>query len=637
MPAEDAPKLTPVEGFKDASNYLLGPIPTELANDAPNFTGEAMQLLKHHGTYEQDDRDLRKQARAEKVPGGKYYSMMVRTVVPGGKMTSEQLLAQLDLCDEVGNGTMRLTTRQAIQVHGILKTNLQHYINRVNAIGQTTLAACGDVSRNVMCSPVPKQDAVYTAMQELADRLKVHFAPRTGAYQELWVTDSETGEKTRVPVELSTNGRHDAEGVEPIYGKTYLPRKFKLGVGLPDDNNADLYSQDIGFLAITEGSNGDARVAGYNLIVGGGFGRTPSAEKTFAAVGKPLCYCAAGEEVDVAEAVMKVQRDFGCRTDRKRARLKYLVHDWGIDRFREKVEEYAGRTLEPPKDAPVTGQDDGMGWGEQGDGKLYYGLNIENGRIKDDGGFRMKTALREIGTRLAPPLRITGHQGLIFCDIDPADKDKLTELLTSHGVPLTESFSEARRWSMACPALPTCGLAVTESERALPGIMTEIESVLAELGLSDEVFTTRMTGCPNGCARPYNAEIGLVGRAKEKYTLFLGGATRGDRLNWIYKDMVPAAEVSVELGKLFDFCATTRRSGPTARPSATSATGWARTRCSRRAVSSWATSPTAFNAYAEGMRSVASQPRSGGSLGERPAAIRDVAHATCSTGFGSAD
>lgn len=574
--AQDAPKkLTPVEGFKDASNYLAGPIPEELANDAPNFTGEAMQLLKHHGSYEQDDRDRRKEAKAEKAPGGKYYSMMVRTVVPGGRLTSDQLMAQLDLCEEVGNGTLRLTTRQAIQVHGILKSNLRHYINRVNAIGQTTLAACGDVCRNVMCSPVPKKNAVYDEMQSLADRVKEHFKPRTGAYYELWVTDSETGEKTLEgggpsggsngagEYVFESSGIKDGDSVEPIYGKTYLPRKFKFGVGLPTDNNADLYSQDVGFLGITEGEGEAERIVGYNVLVGGGFGRTPSAAKTFAAVGQPLCYCPRGEEISAAEAIMKVQRDFGDRTDRKTARLKYTVARFGLDKFKEKVEEYAGRSLAAPKDAPIVGHDDGMGWHEQGDGRWYYGLNVENGRIKDDGDFRLKTALRQIAAELNPPLRITGHQGLIFCDLEEGDKQKLESLLTSHGVPLTEQVSNARRWSMACPAMPTCGLAITESERALPGIMTQIEEELAKLGLQDEVFTTRMTGCPNGCARPYNSDIGLVGRAKEKYTMFLGGGTLGYRLNWIYKDMVPADQVAPELAKVFAEFKAKRTAGET--------------------------------------------------------------------------
>lgn len=556
--------LSANEGLKERSDYLRGSIAQELASSDPSFSEGAIQLLKHHGTYEQDDRDRRKEAKDAGVPGGKYYSMMVRTVIPGGKLTSQQLLAQLDLCDELGNGTLRFTTRQGIQLHGILKSNLQAYIHRVNAVGQTTLAACGDVCRNMMCSPLPVKNAVYDAMQDFTLRLKEHFKPRTGAYYELWVTDPTTGEKalgangdySSSSEGGSTNGRHDAEGLEPIYGRTYLPRKFKMGVGLPTDNNADVYSQDIGFLAITEpltseNGNGDARVVGYNVVVGGGFGRTPSAAKTFAAIAKPLCYVTADEAMDVTEAIVKVQRDFGDRADRKTARLKYLVSGWGVERFKHKVEEYAGRPLDAPRDAPVTGHDDGMGRRPQGDGRWFYGLKIENGRVKDEGPFRLKSALREVCRTLAPPLRITGHQSLLFCDLAEGDLAKLQSIFRAHGVPLTEDFTSARRWSMACPALPTCGLAVTESERALPGIMTALERELTKLGLEDEVFTTRMTGCPNGCARPYNSDIGLVGKAKEKYTLFLGGSTLGHRLNWIYKDMVPADDVAAELAKVF--------------------------------------------------------------------------------------
>ena len=476
---------------------------------------------------------------------------LIRTVIPGGKLTSAQMLAQLDLCDEIGNTTIRLTTRQGIQLHGVLKSNLKHYIARVNEVEQTTLAACGDVLRNVMCSPLPKVGGAYDAMQDLSVRLKEHFKPQTGAYHELWLTDSETGAKTLEGGGPKTSGRYDAEGIEPIYGATYLPRKFKMGVGLPGDNAADIYSQDIGFLAITEGEGADAKIVGYNLVVGGGFGRTPSAAKTFAAVALPLCYCPEGEEIAAAEAVMKVQRDFGNRTDRKTARLKYLVNGWGIEKFKAKVDEYAGKELAPPRDVPVVEHDDGMGWGEQGDGRWYYGLNVENGRVKDEGDFRLKAALREICTTIAPPMRITPHQGLIFCDIEPGDRSKLESVLKSHGVPLTEEVSTVRRWSMACPAMPTCGLAITESERALPGMIDQIEEELTKLGLQDEQFTTRMTGCPNGCARPYNSDIGLVGKAKEKYTLFLGGSRLGHRLNWIYKDMVPKDDVAPTLGKVF--------------------------------------------------------------------------------------
>lgn len=543
----DEPKLSAVEGFKTESNYLRGSIGEELVNGDANFSKGSMQLLKHHGTYEQDDRERRKEAKEKGIPGGRYYSMMTRTVIPGGVLSSEQMLAEIDMGDELGNSTIRLTTRQGIQLHGILKENLKEHIRRVNEAKLTTLAACGDVARNMMCSPIPKKNAVYNEMQKLAADLKEHFKPQTTAYHELWLTDSEGDSK-----ELVGGGNpNGADPVEPIYGKTYLPRKFKMGIGLPEDNAADIYSQDIGFLAITEGEDDDAVIVGYNIIIGGGFGRTPSKKDTYAAVGTALCYAPKGEEIAAAEAVMKVQRDFGNREDRKLARMKYLVRNWGIEKFKAKVEEYAGKPLAEPKDVLVTEHNDGMGWQEQGDGLYFYGLAIENGRVKDEGDYRLKQALREICTKLAPPLRITPHQNLIFCDLKEEHRTTLEGIFREHGVPLTEEISNARRWSMACPALPTCGLAVTESERYMPTVIDDLDKILANLGLEDEVFTSRMTGCPNGCARPYNSDIGLVGKAKGKYTLLLGGSRLGHRLNWIYKDMVPEEEVAPTLGRIF--------------------------------------------------------------------------------------
>lgn len=525
-------KLSAVEGIKSESNYLRGKIAEELVDGNPNLGKDTIQLIKFHGSYEQDDRDRRKEAKAEKVPGGKYYSYMIRIAMPGGLIDSPQLLSQLDLCDEVGNSTLRVTTRQGVQLHGVLKGNLKKVIRRINEVGLTTIAACGDVRRNVMCSPAPyKNNPVYDQLQAMADRVADETMPRTTAYHELWLTD-DNGEKT-----LAGGGAPKDD--EPLYGATYLPRKFKMGVALPGDNSADVYSQDIGMLGIVE----DEKVVGYNFVVGGGFGVTPSAAKTFARIATPLGYVPADKVVDVVKAVMKVQRDYGNRSDRKRARMKYLIHDWGIEKFKQKVEEYLGDGIEDSRPMDVNGHNDGMGWHEQGDGLWFYGLNIENGRIKDEGDFRLKSALREICTTLAPPMRMTAHQGVIFCDLKAEDKEKLEGILTSHGVPLTEQTSTVRRWSIACPALPMCGLAVTESERALPGMMDQLEQELDGLGLSDARFTTRMTGCPNGCARPYNSDIGLVGKTKGKYTLFLGGRTEGDRLNWIYKDLVPEAEV----------------------------------------------------------------------------------------------
>jgi sulfite reductase (ferredoxin) len=539
-------KLSPVEIAKAASNYLRGTISEEL-RDGNEFVSKAStQLLKHHGTYQQDDRERRAEARAGGPPKAKFYSFMVRTAIPGGRITSEQMLAELDLCDEVGNTTLRITTRQGLQLHGVLKSNLKRTIKRINEVQLSTLAACGDVKRNVMCTPCPYNgDPVHEQMYELAGELVKQLNPRTRAYHQIWLTDGETGEAIDVgevglpPAVPAGPAIASDDPIEPIYGKTYLPRKFKLAIGLPGDNSVDVYANDIGLLAICE----DWNVVGYNVLVGGSFGVTPSAKKTFPMVALPMCYIDAERVVDLCIAIVKVQRDFGNRSDRKVARMKYLIHNWGLARFREKVEEYFGDSLAPLQPVGVHGFNDGMGWHEQGDGRWFYGLNIENGRIKDTETMRLKTALREICTNFHVPLRLTPHQSIIFCDIAPKERSQLEQILRSHGVPLTEDYTTVRRWSMACPALPTCGLAVAESERVMPSIIDELEVELEKLGLQDEVFTTRMTGCPNGCARPYNSDIGLVGKTKDKYTIFLGGRVLGDRLNFIYKDLVPTDEV----------------------------------------------------------------------------------------------
>jgi sulfite reductase (ferredoxin) len=543
---EKAEKLSPVEGVKLASNYLRGEIAEELVDGNDHFGKDSINLLKHHGTYQQDDRDDRK--------GGKSYSFMVRSAIPGGKLSSEQLLAEIDLCDEVGNTTLRITTRQGLQLHGVLKGNLKHAIHRINEVQLSTLAACGDVERNVMCSPAPyKCDPVYDQLQAMAHKLAVHLRPHTRAYHELWLTDEATGEK-----QLAGGGPNGAV-VEPLYGPTYLPRKFKTAVGLAGDNIVDLYANDLGLLGIAENWN----IVSYNVLVGGGFGTTPSAEKTFPAVALAMANIAPTQVLDVAEAIIKVQRDFGNRADRKIARMKYLIHDWGLPRFKQKVEEYYGAALAPPKPVIVSEINDGMGWHAQGDGKYFYGLNIDNGRIKDEGPFRLKTALREICRTLAPPMRLTPHQSIIFCDLKETDRPRLFEILKRNGVPLTEDVSLVRRYAIACPALPTCGLAITESERIMPTMIEQLEGELEKLGLGGEVFTTRMTGCPNGCARPYNSDIGLVGKTKDKYTVFLGGRRQGDRLNFIYQDLVPTDEVVPSLVPVFRYFKESRTPGET--------------------------------------------------------------------------
>ncbi len=552
--AAENEKPSPVERIKEASNYLRGSIAEELVDGRDLFGKESIQLLKHHGTYQQDDRDARGKKAGSSGKSAKQYIFMVRTKIPGGRLTSDQLSAELDLSDEVANGTLRITTRQGLQLHGVLKRNLKQAIHRINEVQLSTLAACGDVERNVMCCPAPHhRDPVHQQMQQLADRLAEHLCPRTRAYHELWLTDPDTGERQLV------GGTKNGESVEPIYGPTYLPRKFKTAIGLAGDNCVDLYANDLGLLAVCR----EYKIIGYNVLVGGGMGVTPSAKKTFPALAKRLCFVRPEEVIDVATAVVKVQRDFGNRQDRKVARLKYLIANWGLGAFKSKVEEYYGQPLAEPLEDDVWGFDDHIGWHEQGDGRWYYGLNVENGRIKDAEDFRLKTALREICKTLRPGFRLTAHQSILFTDVQDQQKSVLEDILRSHGVPFSDEISAVRRWSMACPAMPTCGLAITESERFLPQLIDDVERELARLGLGSEVFTIRMTGCPNGCARPYNSDIGLVGKAKGKYTVFLGGRLLGDRLNFVYQDLVSADQIVDCLKPVFVHFKQARQPGET--------------------------------------------------------------------------
>jgi sulfite reductase (ferredoxin) len=548
-PAE-APKPSAVEGFKTASDYLRGDIAKELVDGAAGFGKGSVQLLKNHGTYQQDDREQRKSREGAKSV--REISFMIRTCVPGGKLTAAQLLSALDMGDELGNGTIRLTTRQTIQHHGVVKGDLKAFMQRVHANQMTTLAACGDVERNIMCCPAPIHgDSVREQMQAKLDELARHLAPRTRAYYEIWLTDPETGEKERVA--------GGPETIEPIYGPTYLPRKFKTAFALPEDNCVDVYANDLGFLTVHE----NGRILGYNVLAGGGMGVTPSAAKTFPALAKRLGFVPPEDVLAIAEAIVKVQRDFGNRADRKTARLKYTIHTMGLENFRAKVEEYFGKPLPPCHPADVHGFDDHIGWCGQGDGKHFYGLNVENGRVHDTGTFRLKTALRRILRDVKPGVRITAHQSLLFTDLAAGDRERIAEILHAHGVKTSEEISTLRRWSMACVALPTCGLAVAESERVLPGLIDSLEPEVAKLGLSNDAFTVRMTGCPNACARPYNADIGIVGRTAGKYTLFLGGRLLGDRLNQQYKDVVPFEDLAKEITAVLACYKAERKAGET--------------------------------------------------------------------------
>ena len=550
----DEPKLSPVEKIKIESRHLRGTIAEELGNEESAFGKASEQLIKHHGFYQQDDRDQRGAKDANGKRLGKAYSMMLRTKLPGGRLTSQQMLVELDLCERYGNGDVRLTDRQGVQTHGILKENIKATIRAICDAKMTTLGACGDVCRNVLSCPAPfRNNPVRDEMHEMAKRISDHLLPSSKAYYELWLTDQETGEK-----ELAAGGT-DGKIIEPIYGDTYLPRKFKVAIALPEDNCVDVYTNDLGFLTIVE----DDRIVGYNVLVGGGMGVTPSNKNTFPAVAQPLAFVTPDNVIRVSEAVVKTQRDFGNRADRKRARMKYLLHDWGMEKFRAKVEEYYGEPLTDPRPVEVADVADHIGWHEQGDGCWFYGLHVDNGRVIDRDGCNLKTAIRQICEQIQPNLGITAHQSLLFTDLAPEQREPLEAILRENGVKLDDEISEVRRWSMACVAMPTCPLAVTESERIMPDVMAQIETELGHLGLENEKFTVRMTGCPNGCARPYNADIGFVGKTKNKYTVFLGGTLRGDRLAFLYREIVPLQELASSLVPVFTYFKQDRRDGET--------------------------------------------------------------------------
>ncbi|WP_437187895.1 NADPH-dependent assimilatory sulfite reductase hemoprotein subunit [Planctomicrobium sp. SH668] len=523
-------KLSKVEGYKSESNFLKGSIQEELHNDeVVSFNDANMNLLKFHGTYQQDNRD-------ERGGGQKHYSFMVRSRIPGGKVTAAQMLTELDLGDKYANGTVRVTDRQGFQLHGVLKGDLQKTIREINESKLSTMNACGDVCRNFMCCPAPyKNNRVYEQMQAMADSMAYHFRQHSNSYCEIWMND---GEQKELVSEIKD---------EPIYGKTYLPRKFKMAIALPEDNCVDVYTQDLGLIAVVENDE----IIGYNVLVGGGQGMTPAKKDTFPALAKRLTFVTPDRVLDICEAVVKVQRDFGNREDRKFARMKYLIHNWGMEKFSAKVAEYYGSPLAEPHPADIHEVSDHVGWHEQGDGKWFLGVNVENGRLKDEGPLQLKKGLRTLLAKYPVPLRLTALQGIIFCDIETEWKDDFESILRSHGFQFPEEISLVRRYSIACPAMPTCGLAVTESERVMPQIIDAIEVAMEEQGIKGERIAIHMTGCPNGCARPYTPDIGLVGKARGKYTLYLGGNAQGTRLAFLYKDMVPEADLGPVLSPVF--------------------------------------------------------------------------------------
>jgi sulfite reductase (NADPH) hemoprotein beta-component len=501
------------------------------------------QLTKFHGIYQQDDRDVRAERGRKKME--KAFSFMARVRVPGGQMTPAQWLALDDIAEERANGTLRITTRQAIQFHGIIKSNLRPAINSINKALLDTLAACGDVNRNVMCAVNPYQTVKHAAALKLAEDLSAHLSPRTTAYHEIWVD----GENV-----VDTSGEARAED-EPIYGRTYLPRKFKITVAVPPQNDVDVYAHDLSFVAITKGKT----IVGWDVLVGGGMGMTHGETDTFPRPADHLGSCTPEQAVDVAEKVVLVQRDYGDRSVRKHARLKYTIETHGLDWFRDQVEARLGYKLGPAHVPAFTGRGDRYGWTKGDDGAWHVTLFIESGRIKDWPQKRIQTGMRAIARMLEGGVIIlTPNQNLTIANITPAQKPVVEALLAEHGM-ATTADSGLRRNAMACVALPTCGLALAESERYMPELLTALEGELTSAGLRQDEIVIRMTGCPNGCARPYLAEVAFVGRGPGTYNLYLGGSFNGDRLNKLYRPDVGHDAIVAALGTLFRAYAEARQ------------------------------------------------------------------------------
>lgn len=551
FPTVPAPvKRAKVEDLKEKSNYLREPVLSELGLDTRHFSEDATQILKFHGSYQQDNRDNRVKGQE------KDYQFMLRTRSPGGFIPAELYLTLDRLADTYGNGTLRVTTRQGFQVHGILKRNLKAAIAAIVHSMGSTLGACGDLNRNVMAPPAPyKNRADYQYALDYANRIADLLTPQSGAYYEIWLDGEKVISGEEHPEVKAARQRNDhqtnlSDPKEPIYGEQYMPRKFKIAVTVPGDNSVDIYTQDVSLIVIT---NAAGDLEGFNVLAGGGLGRTHNKEETFARAADPIGYVAKDDVYDLVKAIVATQRDYGDRTQRRHARMKYLVNDWGVEKFRQRVEKYFGKPLAPFKSLPEFKYKDFLGWHEQGDGKLFYGISIENGRVKDEGSFQLKTALKTLVQKFSLPMLLTPHQNLILSDISPELKGEIESVLSRAGIQPVEAIDPLVRYAMACPAMPTCGLAITESERAIPAILDRIRVLLDRMGLEQDHFVVRMTGCPNGCARPYMAELGFVGMTPESYQIWLGGSPSQTRLAETYMDKMPIADLEKHLEPLFAY------------------------------------------------------------------------------------
>ena len=531
---QDKSKLSEVEHIKERSRFLEGTIQDSLKDEVTgNLYAQDQQLIKFHGSYVQSDRELDKERKAQKLEP--LYSFMIRVRVPGGVASPAQWITMDDLADKYGMPTLKLTTRQAFELHGILKHNLKPTIKEINESLMNSIAACGDVNRNVMCTVNPYTSNIHDAVQQVALAVNDHLTPKTKAYYKIWVND----EQVAGPVEDNTE--------EPIYGKTYLPRKFKITFAIPPYNDTDVYAHDIGLIAIEE----KGQLAGFNFTIGGGMGMTFGDENTYPRIGDLIGYAPTEKVVDVCEKLLTIQRDYGNRENRKLSRFKYTIEREGLDFVKAELNKRLGYDLEPAKPYVFTTNGDSFGWVKGANGKWFNTLYIEGGRVKDNEQFQLRKGLRAIAEMLeGGDFRITGNQNVVIGNVAEELKPKVEALLEQYGLAAHQEVTPLHQHAIACVALNLCPLANAEGERYLPSLITKIHTILEKYGIPEQPITIRMTGCPNGCGRPYLGEIGFVGRAPGKYNLYLGAAFNGDRMNVLHKEALSEEEILAELDPL---------------------------------------------------------------------------------------
>lgn len=532
-----------VERIKKESDYLRGTLKEVMLDRiSAGIPDDDNRLMKHHGSYLQDDRDLRNERQKQKLEPA--YQFMLRVRMPGGVSTPEQWLVMDDLSQKYGNGTLKLTTRETFQMHGILKWNMKKTIQTIHSALLDTIAACGDVNRNVMCASNPYQSEIHSEVYEWSKKLSDDLLPRTRAYHEIWLDEERVA------------GTPEEE-VEPMYGPLYLPRKFKIGIAVPPSNDIDVFSQDLGFIAIVE----DGKLIGFNVAIGGGMGMTHGDTATYPQLAKVIGFCRPDQMYDVAEKTITIQRDYGNRSVRKNARFKYTVDRLGLENVKEELENRLGWSLEEAKPYHFDHNGDRYGWVEGIEDKWHFTLFVEGGRVTDYDDYKLMTGLREIAKVHTGEFRLTANQNLMIANVSSDKKEEISALIEQYGLTDGKHYSALRRSSMACVALPTCGLAMAEAERYLPTLLDKIEEIIDENGLRDQEITIRMTGCPNGCARHALGEIGFIGKAPGKYNMYLGAAFDGSRLSKMYRENIGEADILSELRVLLSRYAKEREEG----------------------------------------------------------------------------